>query len=271
MKDGRAHEIEVRRDPLGHGDAALQVASFTGYRLFVGKDSFTAFTGQIDFAGMVVAMEPLPLDPGTYQGTYKLVGGELSLDFVNTVSWPGTGREHDWFDRPENVTLWAAEVHLIDDVVRHDFEESMSREVARWARELQALRDIRGALRDAISPLAHEGFPDRQSIDRVNRLLDRAGRRRSIDPTSLEWSWPAPANLTEMIDPVVWNAGDVLTRIDRSRLRYCPSCDWLFHDTTRNRSRRWCDMRDCGSRDKALRYYHRRKPSAATSQSSPNE
>jgi predicted RNA-binding Zn ribbon-like protein len=105
----------------------------------------------------------------------------------------------------------------------------------------------------------------------LNRLLHRAGRRRTIDPTSLEWSWPVPANLAEMVDPVVWNAGDVLTTIDRGRLRYCPSCDWIFHDTTRNRSRRWCDMRDCGSRDKALRYYHRRKPSASRTQIAPNE
>jgi hypothetical protein len=59
--------------------------------------------------------------------------------------------------------------------------------------------------------------------------------------------------------PVVWNAGRVLTEIDHRRLGLCPSCDWLFHDTTRNRSRRWCDMGDCGSRDKSLRYYHRRK------------
>ncbi|MGH2393401.1 MAG: CGNR zinc finger domain-containing protein [Candidatus Limnocylindria bacterium] len=47
--------------------------------------------------------------------------------------------------------------------------------------------------------------------------------------------------------------------MDSKRLARCPSCDWLFHDTTRNRSRRWCDMADCWSRDKALRYDHRSK------------
>ena len=48
-------------------------------------------------------MEALALDPGEYRGTYKLVGGRLSLDFVNTVSWAGTVRQHDWFDSVDNV------------------------------------------------------------------------------------------------------------------------------------------------------------------------
>jgi predicted RNA-binding Zn ribbon-like protein len=44
--------------------------------------------------------------------------------------------------------------------------------------------------------------------------------------------------------PVIWNAVQVLTELDRSRLRCCPSCDWLFCDSTRNGRRRWCDMID---------------------------
>ncbi|WP_344746998.1 CGNR zinc finger domain-containing protein [Streptosporangium vulgare] len=35
----------------------------------------------------------------------------------------------------------------------------------------------------------------------------------------------------------------------------CPSCYWLFLDTSKNGRRRWCSMTTCGSRDKARRYY----------------
>ncbi|MFD0480100.1 CGNR zinc finger domain-containing protein [Nonomuraea thailandensis] len=35
----------------------------------------------------------------------------------------------------------------------------------------------------------------------------------------------------------------------------CPSCGWLFLDTTRNGSRRWCSMAMCGSQVKSRRYY----------------
>jgi predicted RNA-binding Zn ribbon-like protein len=43
------------------------------------------------------------------------------------------------------------------------------------------------------------------------------------------------------------------------RVRACESdtCQWLFLDTSRNRSRRWCDMKVCGNRSKVRRFYHR--------------
>ena len=46
---------------------------------------------------------------------------------------------------------------------------------------------------------------------------------------------------------------------ERARVRICeaPDCEWLFYDTSKNRSRRWCDMRQCGNRMKARRHYRR--------------
>ena len=204
-------------------------------------------------------MDAVPLDPGTYGGTYKLVGGQLSLDLINTVSWPGTPREHDWFEPATNITLWAVEVGLIDDEARRTLKETQSKNPEGWSSELAAVRTIRNSLRAAISPVARGESPDTQSIDRLNRSLVGACARRRLDSETLKWSWPVPTTMVELMAPVVWNAGEVLSNIDPQRLGHCPSCDWLFHDATRNRSRRWCDMEDCGSRDKALRYYHRRK------------
>jgi predicted RNA-binding Zn ribbon-like protein len=49
----------------------------------------------------------------------------------------------------------------------------------------------------------------------------------------------------------------LLTQGQLDRLGECPSCGWLFLDTSKNRRRRWCSMATCGSRDKARRYYER--------------
>jgi len=44
----------------------------------------------------------------------------------------------------------------------------------------------------------------------------------------------------------------VRARGEWPRLKVCgsPDCRWAFVDTTRNRSRRWCDMAGCGNRAK---------------------
>lgn len=57
-------------------------------------------------------MDALNLNPDGYGGTYKLIGGRPSLDFVNTISWPETEREHDWLALPENVRRWFAAMDL---------------------------------------------------------------------------------------------------------------------------------------------------------------
>ena len=43
-----------------------------------------------------------------------------------------------------------------------------------------------------------------------------------------------------------------------SRLRSCAHCRWVFFDTSRNRTGRWCSMQACGGREKAKAYRRRR-------------
>lgn len=188
-------------------------------------------------------MESVNLEPGEYDGTYKLVGNRLSLDLVNTVSWPGSEREHDWLSPAANLGLWSEATGLgLWDVTDGDAATA---------------RTIRGVVSDVLRPLARDEQPDKRSIETFNALLKQTMSRRTIDPVSLAWSWQDRP--TNRLDPVILDAADVLTRGDHDRLRECPSCLWMFEDQTRNGKRRWCDMTDCGSRAKARAYYHRHK------------
>lgn len=49
-----------------------------------------------------------------------------------------------------------------------------------------------------------------------------------------------------------------------SRLKACTDedCQWAFFDTTRNRSRTWCSMEECGNKEKTRRYRARRGSTA---------
>jgi predicted RNA-binding Zn ribbon-like protein len=191
-------------------------------------------------------VESLPFDPGDYDGTYKLVGGRVSLDLVNTVSWPSGEHRHDWFDQPANVTAWWGAVGLAP--------------VRSAAVDPGVVRGFRGVLTDVLRPLAHGDTPDAGAVARFNELLAAARARRLIDPTTLDWTWLGAERAEDVLAPVVVDAAEVITS-GRERLKHCPSCDWLFEDHTRNGARRWCDMADCGSRAKARAYYRRRTTS----------
>jgi len=190
-------------------------------------------------------MDAIDLDPGEYRGTYKLVGGRLCLDFVNTVSWPDTEHAHDWLSGPENARRWFAAVGL-------PFPRGKDA-------DLHALHDTRGMLAAVLSPLAHAERPKPASVAELSKAAAKANEGRVIDPVTLAWNWLAPRNASEALYPILIDAAELVTAGNHDRLRFCPSCHWLFDDQTRNGHRRWCDMADCGSRDKARRYYHRSK------------
>lgn len=46
-----------------------------------------------------------------------------------------------------------------------------------------------------------------------------------------------------------------------SRWKACRKCAWPFFDTSKNRSRIWCDMQVCGSQEKSKSYRERRSTS----------
>jgi len=77
-----------------------------------------------------------------------------------------------------------------------------------------------------------------------------AGGRLVLDTGS-------PAEMFERpLAPVVRAAVELLTSEQAALVGTCAdrTCGWLFLDTTRNRTRRWCDMKECGNRAKVRRF-----------------
>ena len=64
--------------------------------------------------------------------------------------------------------------------------------------------------------------------------------------------------------PVAEAAHRLLTGPDQARLKRCAGCPWLFLDRSRNGSRRWCAMDDCGRHEKIRRYVDRRRQARAS-------
>jgi predicted RNA-binding Zn ribbon-like protein len=62
---------------------------------------------------------------------------------------------------------------------------------------------------------------------------------------------------------VVHAAVELLTAGRLDRVKGCGTCRFLFLDESRNRSRRWCSMEDCGTAEKIRRYVTRRAEARA--------
>jgi predicted RNA-binding Zn ribbon-like protein len=76
-------------------------------------------------------------------------------------------------------------------------------------------------------------------------------------------AWPESSDdLNRPIWPILASAIDLLTTADLRRLKRCASaigCSWLFLDTSKSSTRRWCTMELCGSRAKMRRQYARQR------------
>ena len=104
--------------------------------------------------------------------------------------------------------------------------------------------------------------PERADLDLFNAALAEALAHQRIakTPDGFAWDWSdADGALRGIVRPVLRSAADLMTSADLRRVRRCAgaTCDWLFMDRSRNRTRRWCDMESCGNRAKPQRYYKR--------------
>jgi predicted RNA-binding Zn ribbon-like protein len=96
----------------------------------------------------------------------------------------------------------------------------------------------------------------------LNAAVQQAGEHARIIHANraFVWEWITPeSHLTSILWPIARDAAELLTAGPLELVRECAAetCGWLFLDTTKNHRRRWCDMKTCGNRNKARRYYHR--------------
>ena len=106
--------------------------------------------------------------------------------------------------------------------------------------------------------------PRSVDLDVVNDELQRARyhERLTPGPDGFTWEWVSPAAaLDRMLWSIARSGAEYLTAGDLSRLRECggEECGWLFEDTSKNRSRQWCHMQDCGNLEKVRRFRARQR------------
>lgn len=126
----------------------------------------------------------------------------------------------------------------------------------------EALRRLRGVLQRIILPLAEGHAPADQDLAALNRYLAARPVRPRLERHEGAWRVrleSAARGLDAALFSIAVSFAELLEKGDPARLKCCgnPDCRWVFYDTTRSRTRRWC-ADNCGNLMK-VREFRKRK------------
>jgi predicted RNA-binding Zn ribbon-like protein len=193
----------------------------------------------------------------------KLVAGELCLDFVNTVEWHASDHPVELLTTYDDVVAWCRRAGVLNAAAGSRLLKEARKHTAQAAAVLERAIGVREAIYRIALALIRRQPPPTSALEGFNRGLKVALRhvRVAPGPRGLTWTWdPAAQHLDSVLWPILRSAAELLTSERQQRIGQCTDdrgCGWLFLDTTKNHSRRWCQMDDCGNRAKARRHYER--------------
>jgi predicted RNA-binding Zn ribbon-like protein len=199
-----------------------------------------------------------------HAGNLSLLGGRLCLDFVNTLDWRGTDQPVEYLHTYRDLVAWSRYVGTISDQEAEELSQKAKTDSLQGAAVVQDAIQLREAIYRIFSSIAHRLPVADQDLMIFNRYVARAMESSEIIKKREEFVWNTNGDrekLDWVLNPLVRSAADLLVSPERQSVKKCsdPECGWLFLDSSRNRSRRWCDMRDCGNRAKAGRFYKKNK------------
>ena len=200
-------------------------------------------------------------------GSMKLVGGDLSLDFVNTVGGrAGDAVRADKLAAYTDLVAWARHTgSMIEADARRLARLAAARPTGARAALERAIA-FREALHRTLQALMKGARPATADLAAVDSTVAEARRHERLVAAAagdgLRWEWrDAGADLGAPLWPVARAAAALLTEGRLERLHACggESCGWLFLDRSRNGRRQWCTMEDCGNVSKVRRFRRRHR------------
>lgn len=201
----------------------------------------------------------------TYFQHLKTVGGVLCLDFANTASARDTATPTEQLHDYDDLVVWAERIGIVDSTA----SDILQQEAARRPETAAAVFQQALALREAIFRIFAAQIAGVPPASGDMALLNAAIaasyphlRLITDGAAGFIWEWEeAPQQLDRVLWPVVRSTVETLVSAELARVRMCQGehCGWLFVDRSKNHSRRWCDMQECGNIAKVRRYRRKQK------------
>ncbi len=199
----------------------------------------------------------------THTHEFDLDAGIVALDFANTLDGRYDPQPKDHLRDYLDLLVFSVLAGTLDQPTADRLAAAAAQLPEPAERQLHRARKLREAIFGVFSSVAAGDEPQVADLDALNAFHQRAMSRGKIIQTSegLDWGWEDDDALDRPLWPLVRSAVDLLLTGDQRRLRECAAddCGWLFYDTSRNQSRRWCSMQSCGNRAKVQQFRERKR------------
>jgi predicted RNA-binding Zn ribbon-like protein len=188
---------------------------------------------------------------------FDFCGGHAAIDFTNTVGNRGRDPE-EHFNTFGDVVAWAEARGVITRAAAAALRHQAASDPDGARRAHRRAVELREALYRLLDAAADKRRPRPSDLDALNAHVSRTLAGATLSPSGARFTLDTPrqAGLDDVLRPVVRAAVDLLTSEAVEHIGRCAddSCAWLFLDTTRSGTRRWCDMKSCGNRNKVRRF-----------------
>ena len=186
------------------------------------------------------------------------VDAERVLAFVNTLSSRPTEAPVERLVSYDALVEWAREQHLVSAAAAERLAAEGKRHPHQAASVLGRAREFREALNSLAEAIEKDRHPQSAVLETISNYLAVAYANGRLVPHDGGLQWVASAE--DDVERILWEIGRAAGRLLLSprlaKIRACAAadCGWWFVDDTKNHSRRWCDMKLCGNREKVRRF-----------------
>ena len=184
--------------------------------------------------------------------TFSLVGNRSCLYFVNTVNrLPSTGPDEFLADE-DALSAWARRLDL--PTSKSDTNDLLEKALF-----------LREALYRIFYAVAHSDQVPENDLETLKMFYLDALEQARLELSGSEFVWNVAEKFPyALLHTLAFDAMELLQSELIERVRYCQNeeCNWLFLDTSRSRTKRWCSVQGCGNRMRVRRFTQKQRRSA---------
>lgn len=188
---------------------------------------------------------------------FEWSGGHPALDLVNTL-------DERPFDQPierlaayPDLVRFAERAGLIEPALAAALQALTG---SACTRVVKRARELREHVHGVLAAMHRQQPVSQGDLDAIGAAIRVARAARVLVMSSsgglAHYRWPRPATAEIPLHACALAVEDLLTDVDRGRIRKCGAsdCDVYFVDTSKGHRRQWCSMKNCGNREKQRRW-----------------